>query len=96
MNSELLLFNGSGAYGTTTLKNIISYKSVTYSKKFTVKISKSNDLETISNISILASMTPMCHFLFAGSKLCTFFETTKCLIINFIYFFIQCMVRAYI
>ena len=85
-----------GAYGTTPLFLYINSKSVTYIQKNTVRISKSNDLETIFKISILSFVTPLCLFSFSGSKLYTFSETTKCLIINFIYFFIQCKVRAYI
>lgn len=90
------LFSLSGAYGTAPYFLSIDYKPITYHSKNAVKISKSNDLETISNISFLSSVTPMCHSCFAGSKLCTFSETTKYLIINLIYFFLQCKVRAYI
>lgn len=68
---------------------------LTYSKN-TVRISKSNDLETIFKISILSFVTPLCLSLISGSKLYTFSETTKCLIINLIFFFLQCKVRAYI
>lgn len=59
---------------------------LTYSKN-TVRISKSNDLETIFKISILSFVTPLCLFLISGSKLYTFSETTKYLITNLIYFF---------
>ena len=68
---------------------------LTYSKN-TVRISKSNDLETIFKISILSFVTPLCLSLISGSKLYTFSETTKCLVIKLIYFFLQCKVRAYI